>query len=817
VRRTIPAVFFLLVACVCAAESRDGTYKPTGGTPTSWSINEHQTLIWGGQPYLPVGVRIDGTPQAVVAAKSAGITDVIVDLPANGLGWDAVIAALNQANMHFLLRVDSLAPMARGFAIEPQGYRVTGITKPKQITLEIPGATSAFVVLATKSDATIVDSARVPVVDGKLSYFAKTGPEIEHVLLVYPEMTSIEQPDYWEILDTERDELLGSLRKHTPGAGLRGIVNPIGRGLATLGKEARFVPTSPYFRMEFSAYLEEKYKNLDTLLKSWSMSASTFSQIDDKTRKYVTTFSALAKLIPLWTSTRGIGAMLDPETNKIYLCDSKLSQVWSDIAQVINTAGDRRFARIVPAIRSIVDVPVLQDWLGWASPYETRKPSIDGVGMRASGTTQSSLAETGSRAASSILRWPSHGWLVTTELDLGTAADASAQLAGDLDDLSSMGARGVFVKADTPALVKKVADEARQRSSDTSLMNRSPLPIFFPENAYNPAVPQKLPGDHWWLPTPADGNRIDLGSLFYAYRSGLNDGTFTLWTKAPGRYKLHILNAKNVHFRTLDGSDPMPKLNKDTVEVSLNQFPLIITGTMEVPVPEFASIETVQQFKVMMSIAQRNHGDADEDEMVFNQALIGFERNPGGSFEVMRKEYWKLADKVASYTWIEAERYTDSNFSEAVINPGCSGGRALALRTLIPPGPGGYYAEYRVQVRSKEEQQVWISAKVPPERRNDVSVLVGGQQMRLSGEPLSIYGGGYGWYKLGTTRLAGNMATIRVQVDSAGNSELGVDAILLTPGEFQPNGVTPPNPANFQALPLPKPKQNSKRKGSGGS
>jgi len=816
VRSPILAVLLGLLVGVSPAQKRDGIYKPAGGNPTPWIINEHQTLIWNGQPYIPIGVKIDGTSQAVDAAKAAGITDVIVDLPANGVGWDPVIEALNKAKMHFLIRVDSLAPMAKGFAIEPQGYRVAGIKASREVKLEIPGATSAFVVLATKGDGSIVANGRVPIINGQLTYFAKIGPEIEHVLLVYPEMTSIEQPDFWEDLDTERDELLGSLRKHNPGEGFRGIVNPMGRGLTTTVRDPHFVPTSAYFRMEFRSFLEQKYKNVETVIKSWSMTSSTLTQIDDKTKKWLVSFDALAKLIPLWTTTRGIGAMLDPDTNIIYSCDGKLSQAWSDISQVINAAGERRFSRIVPAIRAITDVPVIQDWLGWAAPYETRQPVIDGVGMRASGTTQSVLAESGSRAASSILRWSTHGWLVTTDLDMGAGADAPAQLGGVIDDLTSMGARGIFVRSESPALLKKIAAESRLRATDTSLMGKSPLPVFFPENASNPAVPQKLPGDHWWLPTPSDGNRIDLGSLFYAYRSGLNEGTFALWTKVPGRYRLHMSNARSVRFRTLDGSDPLPKVSKDTVELSITEFPLIITGTMEVPVPDIALAETVQQFRVMLASAQRNHGESDEIEMLFSQAMTGFDRNPGGSFEQMRKQYWKLAEKVAPYTWIECERYSESNFSEVVKNPGCSAGLALSLRTLIPPGPGGYYAEYSVQVRSKEDQEVWVSAKIPSERRGDVSVFVGGQQMLLTGEPTSIYAGGFGWYKLGTTRLAGNMTKLRLQVETAGNAEIAFDTILLSPSPFKPNGVTRPEPSNFHGV-QSKPMKNPRRRGSGGS
>lgn len=805
----------LLAACACHAQRRDGTYKPASAAPVPWSINEHQTLIWGGKPYLPFGVRIDGTADAVTKAKAAGINDVIVDLPANGAGWDPVIEALNKANMRFLIRIASLAPMAHGFAVEPQGYRVTGITEQQEVKLQIPGATSAYVVLATRNDATVITKERVPIVDGQFDYTAKPGPALEHVLLVYPEMAGIEQTDYWENLDAERDELLSTLQRHPLGPGLRGIVDPMGRGLAIDSDEPTFVPTSPFFRMEFAAFLLQKYKNVEALIKNWSLGSSSLLQ-QDVNKNWLVKFSDLAKLIPLWSTSRGIGAMLDPETNTTYPCDNKTSKIWTDISEVISAAENRRFSRLVPAIRSVVDVPVIQEWLGWASPYETTLPALDGVGMRAAGTTESSLAASGGPAASTILRWQSHGWLVATDLDLGAAPDAATKLPGTLDELTSMGAKGVFVRTDSPALVKQMASEATRRSADTDLSNTSPIPVFFPENACNPAEPQRLPNGHWWLPTPLPGNRIDLGAKFFAYRSGLNDGTVVLWTHEPGRYRLSMVNPKSARFQTLDGSDCQPKYNKSFVDVTLTQFPLIITGTYEIPIPDPVFLETVARFKYMMEIADKGHLGTEAMQMYFTNAYAGFERNPGGSYSDMRIQYWRLADLVGSYTWIEAERTPDTNFSEVVTDPGCSGGQALALKTMVPPGPGGYYAEYTVPVRNRDDQELWIAAKVPPERRGDLTVVIGGERMKLIGEPLSPYGTGYGWYKLGLTRLAGEKTKIRVQVDTCGNDEIAIDSILLTPRAFRPNGVVPPDPMDFPVAEA-KPGKPSKRRGSGGS
>jgi hypothetical protein len=784
----------ILPAC---AQRREGVFVPQGGSGVPWSINEHHTLVWNGEPYLPVGIRIDGDPAMVAAAKEAGVKDVLVDLPANGAGWAETLKALEEAKMRYVIRIGSLAPTARGYAIEPQSYRISGIKKPREVSVELPGASSAFAVLAQEGrrDPQIAASGSVKVEGGRLNYLAKPGGEIDHVLLLYPELTSLEQPDFWERLDAHRDTLLATLRRHTPGPGFRGIVNPMGRTFSLSGRELQFVPTSATFRMELREHLEKNHRSVLTTMKTWGMGPNTF-----------TTFDELARLVPLWQGTRGVGLLLDPTTGQTYSATANDTGIWKDINHVIVAAGARRFARFVSAIRSITDVPVVQEWAGWASAYETSAPAVDGVGMRATGTTPSAIAESGSRAASTVMRWTTAGWLPATEVDLGGDAGAVTHLPGVLDDLTSLGARGVFIRTESPELTKGVAAEATRRAAESSSATTSPRPIFFPENATNPAVVQRLPGNSWWLPAPSDGNRIDLGTNFHAYRMRQRDlgNALALWTRVPGRYKLRMVNTKGVAFQTLNGSDPKPKIVKGGVEVDLTEIPLLVVGTDEIPVPETAYLETMHRFQVLMSTAEQMRREAIEERLAFKDAVQGFDRNPGGNFAQMRAMYYRLGNKIGTSTWIEAERTGLTNFSEPAHFGGCSGNGALVLRTPIPGGESGYFAEYKFPVRTGMDQTVWIAARLPREKRGEVTVVVAGQTMVLQGEPIGLYGDGFGWYKLGQTRLSEGNETLRIQVAGVGGGDIAVDAIVLTPRDFQPNGVVMPDPMEFPPLPVKK-------------
>jgi hypothetical protein len=324
-----------------------------------------------------VGLRIDGTKSEIDRAKAAGFNDVIVELPVSGAGWEDALAALEANDMRYLISVNSLAAAATGVAVEPQGYRVTGITQDRRVEFPLPGCTSALAALVTQRDETVQWSKRVAVEGGRFVLDVEAPNQLEHVLLVYPITTSLSQPDFWESWDGHRDALLTALRRNKPGKGLRGIVNPAGELLSTTGRDPHFVPTSAYFRMEFRSYLVNRYRNIETAQRAWSLSVTD-----------IDSFDALARLVPLWSGSRGIGQLWDPVTDRLYRCEPRRSSVWTDIEAVVQAAAARRYDRLIGSIRQVADVPVIQDWYGWSTPYEREQPALTGVGMRVSGPTR---------------------------------------------------------------------------------------------------------------------------------------------------------------------------------------------------------------------------------------------------------------------------------------------------------------------------------------------------------------------------------------------------------------------------------------------
>jgi hypothetical protein len=775
---------------LCLAQKLSGSYTLPDKSKVDWSINGHSTLIWGGAPYLPVGLESDSDRGSIQAAKAAGISDLVVDLPASSSGWKEAIQTLEQEHMRYLVRISSLTPMAEGVAVDPAAYRISNVEARQHVDVPLPGATEALVVSALKRDGSLISYIKVPVTEGRLICDIKS-PADESVVLIYPTEQSLEQPDYWEGLDAQRDRLLETLKSCPTGPGLRGIVNPLGNTLSLPGRDLRFVPQSAGFRSEFATFLEVKYRNIVGVLRAWSMPPGLIAANetgDDKSS--LVNFDDIAKFIPLWSGNRGIGQVYDPKKNVLYNCDNKRSAIWKDMADCISAAENRRYERMVKAIRDIDDVPVVQEWAGWAVPYEGLAPSVDGVGMKAKGTSPSGIASTAAKATSSILRWSTPGWLPATDIDL-VGSDSSGKVSGVLDDLTSLGARGVFFRAKSASAVKEVSAAAAARSSDISASQGSPSPIFYPENATNPAETQRLPGGFWWLPAPFDGDRIDYGDGFFGYRMTTPKGvTVTLWADKTRQVLLKMANPKKLTASTLGGSATQVKISKDGVELTLSETPLVLSTPDEIPVPQAAYEQTLSEILVLLENASKAHKEFPDVTMMISDAKAGYERNPGAAFVAMRRLLHQLDSYMGRFTWTEMETPMDTNFSEVSSDPSCSNSKAISLRPLID-APAGFFATYETPIHTEQDEEIWMAAKINPEDIPLITFDIAGQHLTIHEAPVGVYGSGFGWYHLGTTRNAVGTTQFKLTVAS-GKPDLSADAVLFCPPGFQPNGLLCP-------------------------
>lgn len=303
--RTIACTAVIAAAILASASDRQGVYQPKGAQPVQWSVNANHALIWGGSPYIPRGVRIPCSLDEVRQAKALGFKDVVVELPLMAEPPNEVFAELDKLGMTYMIALDCLAPAAPGFAVEPQGYRVDGIVGSRHVEFPIVGSHSALALFVFKRDASIDWSKRVAIDNDRFSMDVDAANQVERVLLVYPQVVSIAQPDYWQDFDRHRDQLLAMLRRGVFGHGFRGLIDPLGRALHLEYLENKFVPSSMYFQAELSSYLEKEYKSIETAQKAWSMSTSDIESFDQ-----------MGRLVPLWSGLRGVSeAGIRPPTS----------------------------------------------------------------------------------------------------------------------------------------------------------------------------------------------------------------------------------------------------------------------------------------------------------------------------------------------------------------------------------------------------------------------------------------------------------------------------------------------------------------------
>ncbi|MEQ1821149.1 MAG: hypothetical protein ABL949_01435 [Fimbriimonadaceae bacterium] len=766
----------MLIATLLATliqSSTSGTFHPAQGEPAPWSINQHHTLVWSGQPYIPMGLHVEGSLAAMESAIGAGATDLLIDLPANGMGWKEAVAFLESKGIRYLICIGSVAKPAQGVVVQPQTYRLSGLTEDQTVNFPAGDASSAWLVLAAQRDGSIAKAAKIPALNRTFSLPIETGG-LEHLLLVYPEMTSLTQPDYWDEFDSHRDALLAAVAGAKFGPGFRGIVDPVGQTIGLYGKPKSFVPTSNAYRNELKIYLAERYRNLETAARAWSIRTNDLETLDD-----------LARLVPLWSGNRGVKMFWDPVRSMTYNREETEGSAWQDIDRVIQAAAVKRFDRLVAAIKQKVDVPIVQTWQGWRGPYELANPNLTGIGIEASGSSPSEWLVNAAPGASSLLRWTKPGWLIATDLKVPRLSDAAAELG-------AAGVRGFFGQSSPDTLA-----ELKGLVSEPSLSQWSPAPLFFPESATNPAAAQRLPNGNYWLPSPLAGNRLELGPSFSGYRYDEN-GEVTVVLRSnvgPGRFKLRSNEAKDLTFRTLDGADPKPKLFKLGVEVNLSEVPVIIKGGKDIPIPEYAYQQTISRFMGLEKLADGMKSDVTQEKYNFKEAARGFDRIPS-NFAAMRRNYWLATSRLAPYLWVEAETCRQHNMSDKISLNGLNSGAALWLDSIGPIDPRGIFASYEIPVRTLEDQEIWIAARIPRANRGDVVIRTMGTDFPIASEPVQAYGPGIAWYKVGTTKFSGAGAKLEILVRNSGPVDMTFDTIFIAPAGMTPNGALPPEIVN---------------------
>lgn len=744
-------------------------------------VTPQRSLEIAGQPYVPVGLKIKPTPEAVAQAKEAGITDVLVELPLDIDAWKAAIQLLEQSHMRYVIGINALAPSAEVVAVEPQSYRVSGLKGDLKVDLEIPGATKAYAILASEQTGALIWQGVVPIENGRFKLERSNGFDGPCVLVLYPVLKDQRMTDYWEGFDSYRDQLLAVLKEAKPGPGFSALLNPIGQIAKGFSADDTAIPTSEMFRVEMETYLRQKYGTPEMAAASWSMSASSLD-----------TFAELARSVPLWQGSRGIDYLWNVEDGRTSGAERR-TQIWDDYRAVTFSSAMRRLNRLIEAIKAETGRPVIQDWTGWGGPYEDREATLDAVGFRVDASTMGEVIDQSARPLSSSIRRGKSTACIATEISIGSG-ELAPTVGSALRQMENLGVKGWFFNADTPEEIAAVGEAAKLYRDSENIARNEPNVIFFPEAALNPAVAGRLPGGYVWLPAPGSGERLDLGEGLEGYR--YSDGrrtTIAFWaTTRPLRLKMRMASPTVPNFTVLDGSDLALVAKGQELEITVPTSPILLDNDLDLPV----SISAFEASQVAIAYLIDTFGllvDFTGTEYVKLGAYNNsFQRAPAATFIAVRDQLRTLLVRAAPYTWLEGELPTETNFGDIRQVPGASGGSALMLdskiATLRP-----YSAHYTIKNRLGGKHEVWIAARLNDEAKAALQVQVGGTEMRIQGKPVSPYGPGFAWYKCGEITLPQGQTVLTITAPPEALIACDIDLVMVSPGEFTPNGPYPPN------------------------
>lgn len=768
----------LTITMLALAQAQDqaaGQAEPAKG---AWTISPQRSVFWAGVEHVPIGACLPADLAKIREAQAAGITDFVVEFNLDGPSWEPIVQALETAGSRYFIRISTPSPAPKVWAVEPGAYRQQ-MTSRKSFDLEIPGAESAVAALVNKRGGDVRWSQRVQAKQGRISFIADAYG-LESVLLLYPNLKEASLPDFWDGWDQHRDSLLRAVSSAKLGRGFRGMMDPIGSVASFPSEQNSIVPSSEMFRLELEQLLQVRHGTIDKALDAWSLRASD-----------IRTFKRLSRLIPLWSGRRGVSGLYDPVLDRVHTADSGRSTAWKDIRDAASETMHRRVNRLVTALESLFDAPVIQTFTGWQGPWTRSSTALHGLCLQFdSGDLNATAAGTG-RAAGALSSWIKPG-MMSALVSLSPDPAQRQPVEKTVQEGMSLGVSGWFFRPSKPEDLAEIATASRTAERLWAGYGASVRILPFPESARGAAQPQQIASSIWWAPGPGTGERLSLemGVEGYRYQSGA-DKFLALWANEPKVVRFRANEPKKLIFETLDGSPPSVRYKgKKELDITLGRLPILIRDPEEVPAPIESFALAGGRIKTLMDNFDSQVDVGGQTSNVLADCLRGFDAQPGGSLVKALDLLRVVGPRVAPYSWTEAEQITDQTFSDTEDISGASRGKVLSATSRL--GTQEFAAAYGTRIRKSGLHEIWVAGRLTPKQLSAMGLAIGGTEVVPEGRLVQLFGSDLAWYRLGAIDLQPGVTQIKLSLKlPAGESAL-LDVVLLTPLPFTPNGPIPP-------------------------
>ncbi len=821
-----------------ASGSTQGVYTDGAGEKHLWRVAENHTLLWDGKPFVPVGGLFQvkswaptATPAdftedvaALQRLKAAGITDIYLQ-PLKG-GITLVKAAalqrvLDAAEAEGFTYGISLADAPRtpllGYQILPGRYLQDAPSSGGLVRFPVKGLSSALWFLADPGSKQILDSGKADIVaeGARVGLSFKEG---RNRVVIYPERLflpggELGLPNVWEGFDKYRDDLLTLFGQVKLGKGFRFFSDPLSLALSLTGESQQIVPSGTAFQSEWALYLSHRYATIASLEEKWGVSE----------RGTLKDFTEATQLIPLWWAEKGLPQFFHKGTQTVVPARDTASRFWQDLEDFKTESLRGYMGQLAIALkRGVAEVPIVYRSRGFSPLFARVGPQagFDGIGVEAYGKGIEPISYTGAETYAQVTDAQRPLWLpvlATQEARLPETTQPGFAnkrlLFSMLDALRDTGARGFYVDGARMAEPTRQAYDLSQQPEQLAWLTdyakqlgvlgiaSVPQPranaVFYPR-AHKPLQPRALQDGSWWLPADRDYVLYDFGSAGSAYSLSEPEGpVFYLWNPTgPRQIKLKIPKQSS-----LPGVAPLAWLpaergirTKDILTLTIGPEPLRLYNYASLPLPQEAFPETITRAEsLLQALLKRKLTEATLYSIQLKNLKQRYKTEITTTAYNALRDLQTLVAQMSSllrpYLWVETEAIGGHNFDRVEDRPGASGGQVLTS-SARPLDAAPALATFPISINTENSLRLYIAASP----RASFRVQLDGQPFGGTDSPVpQPFGetfalGSLIWYDCGMVVMPRGQHQLEVRTEGA----ITLDALLLTPPGFAPNGSIPP-------------------------
>ena len=843
-RNHLALVSILLLAFLVAAGApsyglgvkykTSGIFVDGAGGQHPWSVNDAHTLLWGGAPYIPVGgafasryLALGATDEnyaadvkALETIKSKGITDIILKstgpiTSVDPAALQKMIDYLDANGFTYGIEMDDGPKEAlKGYLVSPNRYRLEGPSNDTQIVCSWPDVDSALYVVVSKADNSIKAMGGAVSGDGKVIVNLSEPLAAGQILIVYPHKSYKAVADggvgdIWTGFSEYRDRVLEFFKKVKFGPGLRFFLEPFTSKMDFTGEMTNFLPDSTGFRLGLEAFLTKKLVHEGAVRASWGVN-------DD-----LKSIEVAARLVPLWGGGRGVPYAYDRATADRYQIDTSVSGAWRDIIDYRDRSAQERMNTISDVLRKqVANVPVVFKSAKYHRVYSNPfgMSGYDGLGAEAYGTGDVPVAKVAGPLYALAEESAKTMWYIAAATQTSSGNKTLVGYANEnalmvaLDYLREVGCKGFFVDS-----LQALPDETRKnfglindpqqlgwlagfktRLAAASAAEFKPTVVSYPIAPVTGAGVKRLGPGTWWLPSLRTGQTSFIGDGLCAYTIAGEDKTY-MWSTVGARtvsLKLSASESPTIEFP--EGKAVTNK--KGFLTLTLTDTPIVLRGldfSLAFP-SETAEAEIGRLAALIPEADKAGIGVKGARDGLANAQNVLKNGKPLIAFGIAQSSLQELYTALGADLWIEGEGSPAHNFDGPSPAPGASKSLVLLLDSDDNPPLMPYSAAYTFDVGNSSSYEIWLAASSPTDSSPMSYSLDDATWNQITPADVKpqAYAHGLSWYKIGSTNLIPGKQMLKLRADGrrAGDNRyyFAIDAIVLSPKGFKPNGVMKP-------------------------